>query len=104
MCMQTRFRKERFPSRASTRRRFCFGSGRHGGLRRWFVFVQQVACFLAIPVQGAHFVSDMIAGAAIGAAALVASGAVMRIFVGTNAEPQLAPVGAGLRSEHEAAR
>ena len=71
---------------------------------RWFVFVQQVACFLAIPVQGAHFVSDMIAGAAIGVAALVGSGAVMRIFVGTNAEPQLAPVGAGLQSEHEAAR
>jgi hypothetical protein len=71
---------------------------------RWFVFVQQVACFLAIPVQGAHFISDMIPGAAIGVAALLASAAIMRIFVRTDIEPQLAPVGAGLQSEHEAAR
>src|SRR5262245_34726300 len=69
---------------------------------RWFVFVQQAACVLAIPVQGAHFVSDMIPGAIIGVAALVASGVIMRIW--TNAEPQLAPAGAGLQSEHEAAR
>jgi len=71
---------------------------------RWFVFVQQAACFLAIPVQGAHFVSDMIPGVAIGVAALVASGAIMRIFVGTDPAPQLAPVGPGLQSEHEVAR
>jgi len=64
---------------------------------RWFVFVQQVGCFLAIPVQGAHFVSDMIPGVVIGVAALVASGAIMRIFVQADAKAQLAPVGAGLQ-------
>src|SRR5262245_51668224 len=71
---------------------------------RWFVFVQQAACFLAIPVQGAHFIADMIPGAAIGVAALVASGAIMRIFVRADEGPQLAPVGPGLQSEHKVAR
>jgi hypothetical protein len=46
----------------------------------------------------------MIPGAIIGVAALVASGVIMRVFVRADAEPQLAPVGAGLQSEHEAAR
>ena len=71
---------------------------------RWFVFVQQVACFLAIPVQGAHFIADMIPGAAIGVAALVASGAIMKIFVRAEAGAQLVPVGPDLKSEHEVAR
>ena len=40
---------------------------------RWPVFVSQVLAFLAIPVQGAHFFADMIAGGLIGVAAIALS-------------------------------
>jgi PAP2 superfamily len=58
---------------------------------RWFVCIQQAACFLAIPVQGAHFVSDMIAGGAIGFMALAGSRSLIGIFVRPDAESKLMP-------------
>ena len=58
---------------------------------RWLVVVQQALCFLAIPVQGPHFVADMIAGGAIGIAALAASGSLAGIFVRPDAEAELMP-------------
>jgi membrane-associated phospholipid phosphatase len=45
---------------------------------RWITLVVQTLCFLTIPVQGAHFFTDMIAGAAIGVGAIIFSVAVIR--------------------------
>jgi hypothetical protein len=44
---------------------------------RWTTIVVQTLCFLTIPVQGAHFLADMVAGGAIGIGAIVLS----RLFV-----------------------
>jgi hypothetical protein len=38
---------------------------------RWITLVVQSLCFLTIPVQGAHFLTDMIAGGAIGLVAII---------------------------------
>ncbi len=45
---------------------------------RWISAVVQTLCFLTIPVQGAHFLTDMIAGGAIGVVAIMVSGLVVR--------------------------
>jgi hypothetical protein len=45
---------------------------------RWITSIVQTLCFLTIPVQGAHFLTDMIAGGAIGLGAIILSGAVIR--------------------------
>jgi hypothetical protein len=44
---------------------------------RWITLVVQALCFLTIPVQGAHFLTDMIAGGAIGVVAIALSVAVI---------------------------
>jgi hypothetical protein len=45
---------------------------------RWVSVVVQTLCFLTIPVQGAHFLTDMIAGGAIGIVAIVLAGVIVR--------------------------
>jgi hypothetical protein len=45
---------------------------------RWITLVVQSLCFVTIPVQGAHFLTDMIAGGAIGLVAIILSGVVVR--------------------------
>ncbi|PIT00192.1 hypothetical protein TSA1_05005 [Bradyrhizobium nitroreducens] len=45
---------------------------------RWITLAVQTLCFLTIPVQGAHFLTDMIAGGAIGVGAIMFSGTVVR--------------------------
>lgn len=45
---------------------------------RWITLIVQTLCFLTIPVQGAHFLADMIAGGAIGLVAIMLSGVVVR--------------------------
>ena len=45
---------------------------------RWITLIVQTLCFLTIPVQGAHFLADMIAGGAIGLVAITLSGVVVR--------------------------
>jgi hypothetical protein len=52
---------------------------------RWITLVVQSLCFLTIPVQGAHFLTDMIAGGAIGVGAIILSGIIVRD--GTLASP-----------------
>lgn len=45
---------------------------------RWTTLIVQSLCFLTIPVQGAHFLADMVAGGAIGLVAIMVSGVVVR--------------------------
>lgn len=45
---------------------------------RWLTIAVQTLCFLTIPVQGAHFLADMIAGGAIGLVAILLSGVFIR--------------------------
>ncbi|MGU3537683.1 phosphatase PAP2 family protein [Methylobacterium sp. A54F] len=58
---------------------------------RWPILAVQAACFLAVPVQGAHFLTDMIAGGAIGLVAIRASAPLVRLAGGCAPGMSLAP-------------
>jgi len=53
-----------------------------GTTAQWPVLITQVLSFLAIPVQGAHFLTDMLAGAVVGVGAIAASGVLVALAKG----------------------